>query len=101
MMNDDIFCDAQHGFVPRRSCMTQLLITLEQWTELLDGGDPVDFNYLDFGKPFNTVPHKKLEAYGMKGGLLSWIENFLSGRRQRIVVNGKLSTWAKSVHHFY
>ncbi len=30
--------DAQHGFVPRRSCLTNLLLT-EQWvTELMGGG---------------------------------------------------------------
>ena len=39
MMNDDLFCDAQHGFVPGRSCMTQVLVTLKRWTELVDGGD--------------------------------------------------------------
>jgi len=44
-------------------------------------------------KAFDTVPHrrliKKLEAYGIKGSLLTWNENFLSGRQQRVVVNGK------------
>ena len=29
MMKNRLFCEAQHGFVPGRSCMTQLLITLE------------------------------------------------------------------------
>ena len=100
MMNGDLFHDAQHGFVPGCSCMTQLLITLEQWNELLDGGDPMDVIYLisEEKKTFDTIPHrrliKKLEAYGIKCGFLTWIENFLSGRRQRVVVNGKLSTWA-------
>jgi len=88
MMNDNIRCDTQHGFVPGRSCMTQLL----------DGGDPVDVIYHDFRKAFDTLPRrrlmKKLEAYGIKGGLLTWTGNFLSGRRQRVVVNGKLSMWA-------
>ena len=92
VMNDDLFCDTQHGFVQGRSCMTQLLVTLERCTELLDGGDPVDIIDLDFRKAFDTVPHrrliKKLQAYV----LLTWIENFLSDIRQRAVVNGKLST---------
>jgi len=71
MMNDDLFCDAQHGFVPGHLCMTQLLNILECGTELLDSGYPVDVIYL------STLPHrrliKKLEAYGIKVGLLTWI----------------------------
>ena len=94
MMNNDLFCYAQHSFVLGCSCTTQLLITRKRWTELLDGGDHVGVIYLDFRKAFDTVPHrrliKKLGAYGIKGSLLTWIENFLSGSRQRVVVNSKL-----------
>ena len=97
MMENQLFCDTQHGFVPGRSCMTQLLVTLELWSEMMDVGDPIDVIYLDFRKAFDTVPHKrlirKLKAYGIKGDILTWIRNFLSGRRQRVVVNGKLSSW--------
>ena len=32
MTKNRLFCEGQHGFVPGRSCMTQLLITLELWT---------------------------------------------------------------------
>ena len=74
------------------------IVTMELWSEILDSERPVDVIYLDFRKAFDTVPHrrllKKLEAYGIKGDLLTWNENFLSGRRQRVTVNGKLSTWA-------
>ena len=77
MMDNGLFCDAQHGFVPGRSCMTQLLISLELWSEMLDSGAPVDVIYLDFRKAFDTVPYKrllmKLRAYGFRGGLLTWI----------------------------
>ena len=38
MTKNTLFCEAQHGFVTGRSCMTQLLITLELWTEILDSG---------------------------------------------------------------
>ena len=75
MMENQLFCDAQHGFVPGRSCMTQLLVTLELWSEMMDVGDPIDVIYLDFRKAFDTVPHKrlirKLEAYGIKGDILT------------------------------
>ena len=36
---------------------------------------------------------KKLEAYGINGKLLTWIEDFLSDRKQRVSVNGSLSRW--------
>ena len=41
------------------------------------------------------MPHKrlkrKLNAYGIDGELLTWIEGFLSGREQMVRVNGELS----------
>ena len=98
MMLHNLFCDAQHGFVPRRSCITQFLVTMELWSEILDSGTPIDAIYLDFRKAFDTVPHqrltRKLKAYGVTGKPLRWIRDFLTGRKQRVVVNGKLSTWA-------
>ena len=79
--------------------MTQLLVTMEIWSELLDSGAPIEAIYLDFPKAFDTVPHqrltRKLKAYGVTGNPLRWIGDFLTGRyKQRVVVNGKLSTWA-------
>ena len=50
---------------------------------------------LDFSKAFDTVPHKrllgKLEHYGIKGNVHRWIGNFLSGRKQSVVVDGSFS----------
>ena len=98
MMENTLFVDAQHGFVPGRSCMTQLLVVLKTWTEMLDKGDPVDAIYLDFRKAFDSVPHQrllgKLKAYGINGKITKWIRNFLVGRKQRVKVNGVLSAWA-------
>ena len=41
---------------------------------------------------FNKVPHHhlclKLSHYGIPGGTLFWIENFLTGRSQQVIVNG-------------
>ncbi|CAL4249564.1 unnamed protein product, partial [Meganyctiphanes norvegica] len=33
----------------------------------------------------------KLEAYGIRGNLLKWMEAFLTGRSQRVVIKGVLS----------
>ena len=65
----------QHGFLPKRSTITQLLEMLEVWTEELDKGGSLDAIYLDFMKAFNTVPHKrllvKLQNYGINGKYFS------------------------------
>ncbi len=90
--------ESQHGFTQGRSCMTQLVESVEVWTRLLDDGIPIDVVYLDFAKAFDSVPHQrlliKLESYGIKGNLLKWVKDFLLGRRQRVVVNGVPSSWA-------
>ena len=90
---------AQHGFLPRHSCVTQLLATFEDWTRLLENGEPVDVAYLDFRKAFDSVPHlrllSKLHGMGIRGHLLTWIESFLTGRRQRVVVDGVKSDWTR------
>ena len=97
MMKHSLFCDAQHGFVPGRSCMTQLLLTMEIWNEFLDAGNPIDCIYLDFRKAFDTVPHQrllsKLDAYGVSGNIKAWISDFLLNRRQRVIVDGVYSEW--------
>ena len=36
----------QHGFVPKRSCVTQLLTALQYWTASLEKGTPVDVIYV-------------------------------------------------------
>ena len=91
----------QHAFVGKRSCTTQILEALDLWTKLIDDGETVDVIYLDFAKAFDKVPHKRLikkcEAFGIKGKLLSWLEAFISGRRQRVTVNGVKSAWSSSL----
>jgi len=98
MKANNLFSDHQHGFVGGRSCITQLLETMELWTKILDEGGSLDVIYLDFLKAFDTVPHArllvKLEAYGISGPLLEWIRDFLHNRRQRVVVNGAESSWS-------
>ena len=98
MMESEQLNRNQHGFLPRRSCVSQLLETLDDWTREIEEGHPVDVAYLDFQKAFDSVPHcrllSKLHDLGIRGKVLAWIKNFLTGRRQRIVVRGSKSSWA-------
>ena len=101
MMSNKLFCEEQHGFVPGRSCITQLLICLEQWTDLVDQGYPVDIIYMDFQKAFDSVPHRRLlmkvKAYGIDGYVLRWLEDFLIGRKQRVIISKDTSDWAEVI----
>jgi len=53
--------------------------------------------FLDVAKAFHKVPHgrlvEKLRKYGIGGKLLRTIDSWLRGRRQRVCVKGKQSTW--------
>ena len=50
----------QHGFSKNRSCLTNLLATLEEWTEATENGYGIDILFLDYQKAFDTVPHHRL-----------------------------------------
>ena len=85
-----LFSHSQHGFVPNKSCTTNLLETVDFISYKLAKKRPVDVIFLDFAKAFDTVPHArllvKLEAYGISGSLLRWVGDFLSERTQRVVL---------------
>ncbi len=66
---------------------------------MIDSGKPIDVIFLDFAKAFDKVPRErlleKLRAHRIRGRTLTWIKNWLTGRKQRVVLNGKYSTWAE------
>lgn len=88
----------QHGFVPKKSCVTNLLETIDFVSELLAQGHCVDLIYLDFSKAFDSLMHalllEILPSYGIDGGITKWIKSFLSDRRQRVVLGEQVSDWA-------
>lgn len=90
--------DTQHGFLSGKSCLTNLIDFFETATGELDQGNDADIIYLDFSKAFDKVPHvrlgRKLEAHGIGGKFLRWIQSWLSNRRQRVYVDGEYSNWA-------
>ena len=45
-----LLCEEQHGFRRVRSCLTNLLETLESWTQALDDGYGLDVIFLDYRK---------------------------------------------------
>jgi len=91
----NILSDQQHGFRKKRSCESQLILTVQDLASAMDDGEQVDAVLLDFSKAFDKVPHqrliRKLEHYGIKGPVQQWITSFLSGRSQRVLVEGQMS----------
>ena len=97
MKQHSLFSSKQFEFITGRSTVLQLIKVIDEWTRALDEGEAVDVIYCDFMKAFDRVPHrrliKKVESYGFGGQLLRWIEAFLTGRRQKVVVSGRESEW--------
>nr|VZI31378.1 unnamed protein product [Spirometra erinaceieuropaei] len=52
-----LLSDAQHGFRSGRSCLSNLLFTLERKTKARDEGTVVHAIYIDFKQASNGVPH--------------------------------------------
>ena len=98
LLLNQLIKSSQHGFMKHKSCTTNLLEFLENVTKMVDNGDPVDIIYLDFSKAFDKVPKlrliAKMKAHGIRGDVLRWISEWLSGRKQRTVLNGSFSAWA-------
>ena len=84
-----------------RSCETQLLTIVEYWTRCIDNNQSIDVVHFDFQKVLDKVPHNrllnKLKSYGLTGMVLNWINDFLSNRRQRVVVRGTSCKWSSVI----
>ncbi|PKU41248.1 rna-directed dna polymerase from mobile element jockey-like [Limosa lapponica baueri] len=87
----------QHGFTMGKSCLTNLIAFYDDMTGWMDEGRAVDVVYLDFSKAFDAVSHNILTGNLRKCGLdewtVRWIENWLNGRAQTVVISGAESSW--------
>ncbi len=94
----------QHGFLRRRSTVTNLLSAEETVTRWLDEGETFDIFNLDFAKAFDSVNHRllltKLKCYGIAPSVISWFESsttLLPSKCQRIpIASGRGCKWNPS-----
>ena len=88
----------QLEFKPGDSCTNQLLSITHQIYKSFDNSHEVRSVFLDMSKTFDKEWHKclifKLKQNGMSGNLLSTLNDFLRLRKQRVVLNGQLSSWS-------
>ena len=83
--------DLQHGFRSARSCETQLVSFIQELARSTNKNLQTDIIVMDFAKAFDKVPHKrplyKLKYYGITNNTLNWIQDFLSLRRQTVILD--------------
>ena len=86
-----LFIEQQHGFSGSKSTLSNLAIITSYISNALDRHRQVDVVYTDFAKAFDKVPHKrlieKLSKCGLRGPLLRWISDYLSGREQMVKIS--------------
>ncbi|GAB0209751.1 mitochondrial enolase superfamily member 1 [Grus japonensis] len=72
---------------------------MAQPAEWVDEERAVDVVYLDFSKAFDTISHNilisKLRKCGLDEWTVRWVENWLSGRAQRVVISSAESSWMR------
>ena len=80
----------QHGFVPGKSCVTNLLLAREAWARAWDHHTPVHALSIDFSKAFDRVNHAtlllKLNHLHISGKVVNWIAAYLHHRTWRVRV---------------
>ena len=87
----------QSGFRLGDSCVNQLLAITHEIYKSFDEGFEVRGVFLDISKAFDKVWHEglllKLNQNGISENLLNLLCDFLSCRKQRVVLNGQHSSW--------
>ena len=91
----DIINEKQHGFVPGKSCLSNLLESIEAVNDFLGEENCADILYFDFAKAFDTVSHyrllTKLQVMGVSQHFLNIIDNFLTNRTMQVSVGNAVS----------
>ena len=86
----------QAAYSPCNSTEFQLLELYHLIAKAMDEKKIVRFVFCDVSKAFDRVWHEglieKLRGIGIGGGLLKWFRSYLSNRKQRVVINGTMST---------
>ena len=87
----------QSGFKQGDSCINQLLSLKHNIYKPFDDGCEVKGVFLDVLKAFDKDWHDglifKSQEIRLSGNLLTVLKNFLTNRKQRVVLNGQSSSW--------
>ena len=86
----------QHGFLPGKSCCTQLVGFCDSLAISLNNNVRSDVIYFDFAKAFDSVNHdlilEKLKSlFNINGFLLGFLKAYLKDRKQSVVLGNCIS----------
>ena len=92
-LNDyNLITDCQSGFRPGDSTINQLLNITNDLGRAIDSGREVRIVFCDISKAFDRVWHKglihKLINIGLDGKVIEWFKNYLTDRKQKVIING-------------
>ena len=81
---------------PGDSTIKQLINMYHTFAQALDNKKEVRIVFCDVSAAFDKVWHHrllyKLECAGISGNLLKWFRNYLTGRNQKVVIQGQSSS---------
>ena len=88
----------QFAYKQGQNCTMALIKCYHSWLKWLDGdADFVRVFAFDFKKAFDHVSHyilsEKIKALNVNPYIINWIIDFLSDRRQRVIVDGKTTEY--------
>ena len=98
-MEETLLNPNQSGFRPSDSCINQLLAITHEIFEAFDCNPTLEVRsvFLDISKAFDKLWHEgllfKLRSMGISGELYNLLGNYLSGRFQRVILNGQTFPW--------
>ncbi len=96
LLENDLISDSQFGFRAQSSTQEALLAAVRSWYASLEDRSDVACVFFDLSKAFDTLPHSlimnSLAHVGVCGELYHWFANYLSERRQRVVLDGACSS---------
>ena len=101
MLEEGLLNPNQSDFCPGDSCINHLLAITHEIFQALDCNlslEPIFRSvFLDISKAFDKIWHEallyKIKPMGISGELYNFLESYLSGRLQRVVLNGQRSSW--------
>ena len=97
LLTADLIDARQHGFLPQKSCSTNMVLFCDSLARSLNDNLFLHVIYFDFAKAFDSVNHDRLLSklkglYGIDGTLLKFLTNYLSDRFQKVVIGGESSS---------